>query len=75
MIPIVHPMRLKTSFDISSLSNIVKYINEGNVLELKDSSKNKFLILTLDSMVDEGIFVKTTTKKVFGSNIIKYHKF
>lgn len=68
-------MNLKTSVDISSLSNIVKYINEGNVLKLKDSYKNKFLILTLDNMVDEGIFVKTTTKKVFGSDIIKYHKF
>lgn len=72
MILIVHPIRLKTSFDISYISNIVKYINEGKVLELKDISKNKFLILTLDNMVDEGLFIKCITKKIFGSDIIKY---
>jgi hypothetical protein len=74
MIPIVHPIRLKTSFDISYISNIVKHINEGNVLELKDISKNKFLILTLDNIVDEGLFVKSIIKKNFGSDIIKYNK-
>ena len=72
MIPIVHPIGLKTSFDISYISNIVKYINEGNALELKDISKNRFLILTLDNMVDEGLFIKSITKKIFGSDIIKY---
>ena len=72
MISIVHPVRLKNSFDISSISNIVKHINEGNVLELKDRSKNKFLILTLDNMVDEGVFLKTTIKKYLSCDIIKY---
>lgn len=42
MISIVHPVRLKTSFDISAISNIVRHINEGNVLKLKDSSKTGF---------------------------------
>jgi|688.fasta_scaffold382127_3 hypothetical protein len=72
MISIVHPVRLKNSFDISAILNIVKHINEGNVLELKDRSKNKFLILTLDNMVDEGVFLKTTIKKYLSSDIIKY---
>ena len=72
MISIVHPVRLKTSFDISAISNIVRHINEGNVLELKDSSKNRFLILTLDNMVDEGVFLKTTIKKYLSCDIIKY---
>ena len=72
MIPIVHPLRIKTSIDISSISNVAKYINEGNILELKDNPKNKFLILTLDNMVDEGLFNKTVINKIFSSNIIKY---
>jgi hypothetical protein len=72
MIPIVHPLRIKTSIDISSISNVAKYINEGNILKLKDNPKNKFLILTLDNMVYEGLFNKTVINKIFSSNIIKY---
>ena len=74
MIPIVFPLRIKTSIDISNISNIVKYIYDGNDLEIKDSSKNKFLILTLDNMVDEGLFNKTVINKIFSSNIIKYSR-
>lgn len=72
MILIVHPLRIKTSIDISNISDIVKYICDGNDLEIKDNTKNKFLILTLDNMVDEGLFIKSITKKIFGSDIIKY---
>ena len=72
MILIVHPLRIKTSIDISNISDIVKYICDGNDLEIKDNTKNKFLILTLDNMVDEGLLIKNITKKIFGSDIIKY---
>ena len=75
MIPIIHPLRIKTSIDISNILNIVKYIDNGNYLEIKDNSKNKFLILTLNNMVDEGLFNKTFINKIFSSNVIKYHKF
>jgi hypothetical protein len=75
MIPIIHPLRINTSIDISNISNIVKYIDNGNYLEIKDNSKNKFLILILNNMVDEGLFNKTVINKIFSSNVIKYHKF